>query len=473
MNRILEHSNWPSQPDSLRVDDGDGAAIRRVRICYAAGVGSLIAWIFLFWGCLVLGNVALYNHALFATVGHIAALAFVAVCLACGVRAGDGVGRQATLVSCGAAALSMAAYAVFGGDMLACAASLLAGAASAVAGVLWIVRGAGASVRFSFLCVVDSTLVSAAVGMVCLAVGPWLGMTLCAVLPMVCGALAFAPAPDAPSQGRIAGSDVPRKRFPWPFLSALCACCITSALFVGLATNPYVFQSETVERWWLLFACLALGLLLLWSALSRNSDARVFFLAALVFLLVGLFLFSAGILGSIVLPLGMVMAAETCCVALCWSTACLLARRVSDRAAVIAVVGLLFGDGVLARGVGMLVNNYFTLSFTAVATVASALTAGFALFYAIAAPLQPHAGDTVPVGLDESDDRGGNFLDSFDFTPQEQRVAACILEGMKYREIAESLDLSERTVKFHAKHAFEKVGVTKRTDFEDRARSWK
>lgn len=473
MDRILEYSNRASQPESLRVDSGDGAVIRRACICYAAGMGSLIAWIFLFWGCLVLGDVSLYNHALFATVGHIAALALVAICLARGVRAGDGVGLQETLASCGAAALSMAAYAVFGGDILACAASLLSGAASAVAGVLWIVRGAGARVRFSFLCVVGGTLASAAVGMVCLTLGPWLGLALCTVLPMVCGALAFAPAPDAPSQGQIAGSDMPRKRFPWPFLSALCACCIISALFVGLATNPYVFQSETVERWWLLFACLALGLLLLWSTLSRNSDARVFFLAALAFLLVGLFFFSAGILGSIVLPLGMVMAAETCCVALCWSSTCLLARRVNDRAAAIAVAGLFLGDGVLARGVGMLANNYFTLSFTAVATIASALTAGFALFYAIAAPLQPHAGDTVPVGLDESDDRGGNFLDSFDFTPQEQRVAACILEGMKYREIAESLDLSERTVKFHAKHIFEKVGVTRRADFEESAHSWK
>ena len=469
----MGYSNRASQPESLRVDSGDGAVIRRARICYAAGMGSLIAWIFLFWGCLVLDDVSLYNHALFATVGHIAALTLVAICLARGVRAGDGVGRQGTLASCGAAALSMAAYAVFGGDILACAASLLSGAASAVAGVLWIVRGAGARVRFSFLCVVGGTLASAAVGMMCLTVGPWLGLALCTVLPMVCGALAFAPAPDAPSQGQIAGSDMPRKRFPWPFLSALCACCIISALFVGLATNPYVFQSETVERWWLLFACLALGLLLLWSTLSRNSDARVFFLAALAFLLVGLFFFSAGILGSIVLPLGMVMAAETCCVALCWSSTCLLARRVNDRAAAIAVAGLFLGDGVLARGVGMLANNYFTLSFTAVATIASALTAGFALFYAIAAPLQPHAGDTVPVGLDESDDRGGNFLDSFDFTPQEQRVAACILEGMKYREIAESLDLSERTVKFHAKHIFEKVGVTRRADFEERAHSWK
>ena len=44
---------------------------------------------------------------------------------------------------------------------------------------------------------------------------------------------------------------------------------------------------------------------------------------------------------------------------------------------------------------------------------------------------------------------------------------------MKYREIAESLDLSERTVKFHAKHIFEKVGVTRRADFEERAHSWK
>ncbi len=475
--------NLATQCDASENDEPAGAP--HAKTWCAAGFSAALAWICLYWGNLVLSDVGIYNHALFAAIAHAVTLLALMAAEAFGSSAEQGESSFAlrkpfglaenVLVACAyfVSSALLVAYFLIGTPLFAALSSVAFGIASAYAGVFWVRRIAGERVRFSFKCAVCAMIASMLVALACLCLGEALVALLCVALPIASGALAFAPAPEAPSQNAIAGADAPRRQLPWPFLSALFACCMVSALFVGLATNPYIFQSQTIVRWWLVIATVALIVLLVWSICARRSDVRAFFLASLAFLLVGLFLFSTGVLGSIILPLSMVMAAETCCVALCWATACLLVRRVGDRALPIACIGLLLGDGVAARGVGMIVNNNFTLSFPVVATAASALIAFFALFYACATSAGARGDSVVPVGLDESDDRAGAFLDSFGFTLQEQRVASCILEGLKYREIAERLELSERTVKFHAKNSFAKVGVSNRADFERRGRDWK
>lgn len=486
MEDVLMHIE-SCAPDSDAREGEKPASGRHAKACCAAGFSALLAWLCLYWGGLVLDDVEMYNHALFAVIAH--AVALVAIAALGRMHADrpkeepadgdvvphrDGFAENLAVAAAGiGAAVLLAVYFFVGGALAAGVVSVAFGLASASLGVVWVRRISGERVRFSFTCALVGMVAAVLVSLACMNVGAWLEMLLCIVLPAFSGAMAFGPAPEAPNRNALVGDDVPHKKLPWPFISALLACCMVCAFFVGLATNPYVLQSQTIVRWWLVLACAALLVLLSWSRIAKRSDMRAFFLASLAFLFVGLFLFSGGVLGSIILPLGMVMAAETCCVAQCWATVCLIARRAPDSALPVACFGLLFGDGMLARGSGMFVNNSFTLSFPVVAMVASALIAAFALFYAFATSVAQRDGAVVPVGLDESDDRAGSFLDSFGFTTQEQRVAACIIEGMKYREIAERLDLTERTVKFHAKNAFEKAGVTKRADFEQRAHDWK
>ena len=49
-------------------------------------------------------------------------------------------------------------------------------------------------------------------------------------------------------------------------------------------------------------------------------------------------------------------------------------------------------------------------------------------------------------------------------TPREMATLTLLADGKANKEIASALDISERTVKTHLGHLFEKLGVTSRTE---------
>lgn len=49
-------------------------------------------------------------------------------------------------------------------------------------------------------------------------------------------------------------------------------------------------------------------------------------------------------------------------------------------------------------------------------------------------------------------------------TPREQEVLALVADGLRNRDIAARLGISEHTVKFHLAAVFGKLGATSRTD---------
>ena len=49
-------------------------------------------------------------------------------------------------------------------------------------------------------------------------------------------------------------------------------------------------------------------------------------------------------------------------------------------------------------------------------------------------------------------------------TPREMATLRLLADGKANKEIASALDISERTVKTHLGHLFEKLGVTSRTE---------
>ena len=53
----------------------------------------------------------------------------------------------------------------------------------------------------------------------------------------------------------------------------------------------------------------------------------------------------------------------------------------------------------------------------------------------------------------------------YGFTPREARVAALLLQGCSPAEAAAELAMTENTVRTHIRHAFEKTGVERLSDF--------
>lgn len=49
-------------------------------------------------------------------------------------------------------------------------------------------------------------------------------------------------------------------------------------------------------------------------------------------------------------------------------------------------------------------------------------------------------------------------------TPREMAALKLVADGKANKEIAAALDISERTVKTHLAHLFEKLGATSRTE---------
>jgi DNA-binding CsgD family transcriptional regulator len=64
-------------------------------------------------------------------------------------------------------------------------------------------------------------------------------------------------------------------------------------------------------------------------------------------------------------------------------------------------------------------------------------------------------GETVRHGVEARSDQ---------LTPQERQVAMCVADGLSNRDVAARLVLSPRTVEFHLRNVFGKLGVASRTE---------
>jgi two-component system nitrate/nitrite response regulator NarL len=52
---------------------------------------------------------------------------------------------------------------------------------------------------------------------------------------------------------------------------------------------------------------------------------------------------------------------------------------------------------------------------------------------------------------------------NMNLTPQEAKIAALVAQGMSNKEIAETLDLAQGTIKVHIRNIFRKLRISNRT----------
>ena len=496
-----------------------GLAARETLVPFA-GFLSFMAFSQLYENSLLASNIVVFNYALFGSIAQLLCLAAIgAVTAARPWEPSVGiVVASALLANAGVAAQLFTAQ-----SAVNLAGSLACGSATALLAVAWGARISKLSRHDIFLFVLGALLGGTALCFACFATHKELSGACALVLPLAsCAfyaqdrrrhALSGKAPSETPTIKSTAAKSSPRMTvsLPWPFLIMLAACCLLSSFFVGVTMNPYVFQSDLVSRYMHLFTLLAFSGLLVCALVVKCPRIQLFFIAALALLLIGLFLLSAGVLGSIIMPLGLVLAAKNCCFALCWIAFAMLSKTSRMAPCALFGFGLALCNGTLGRGAGMIASNGAALSFPDIALAASLCIVAFALFYAFTIASHPRTDQTIahdfpkastakeqgrakgsarvepaesvegaektvrPRTADKSPAPGqttqqmpapqAQKLERYGLTAQELRIAEFVLQGKTYREIAALLDISERTVKFHAKNAYRKAGVENKIDF--------
>lgn len=438
--------------------------MRAVRLGGAAGLGSCITWVVLQESVLTLGNVTLFNLCLYACLGQVAsylALAYVGAIR--DYRPTSALVRAAGIAGAASLPLQLAPA-----SAVAIAGALLMGAASGVLLTTWGMHLSSLGARRSFILVLGSFLIGMLAAGACFfaqGAAPVLEYALGIALPLI--------AAFAPQRGAAQRRAKERISLPWPFLLTLAASCLLGSFFQGVATSPYAFQSDAVTFHRLVWAAGALAVLLLAACVLRCPKTQVFFLAVLVMLVTGLFLFSAGMLGSIIMPLGMILAARTCCFAFALITLSVIARTSGLSPTLVIAGGLALCDGTLGKGAGLLVSGYLQPSFPDLALAASVCIVAFTLLYAVLASVLPGVNDALDSDLDklaltpeeEARALAERRMEALGLTPKERETARLILDGLAYAEIAEHMGTKERTVKFHAINVFKKASVANRNEF--------
>lgn len=484
-------------------------ALRTMSVPFV-GFCSFITSVQLYENYLLLSDVSVFNFGLYGSLTQLLILASAGfLSLVRGWAPSVRLVQICALV----AAVSMTIHLLSDSVTAGIVCSIANGASSAVLAVAWGPRLAEHPPRTIFILVLGALLISTVICLACFIAPSPLTTALAILLPTTSGALYTldrarrTTESDPPKTGASARQDdhgdVHEKRsaalrsFPWPFLFILGTCCLISSFFVGVTMNPYSFQSNSVSQFMYLFTLLSFAILLAGALTMKRPKVPFFFIAVLALLLMGLFLFSTGLLGSIIMPLGLILTSKNCFLALLWITLATLARATKGIPAVALFGGgLLICNGIFGRSMGMLANSHGGLSFPDIALAASVCIVVFTLFYAFMVASHPGTNTilspglngplTMPIaeattGATSSEEpipeptaqelmarartMQEQALCEFKLTSQERRVARLILQDETYQQIAQACDISERTVKFHAKNVYKKAGVATRRDF--------
>ncbi|WP_449314522.1 helix-turn-helix transcriptional regulator [Rubneribacter sp.] len=378
-------SNTRIHARRIRLENSTDARLKAATVPFA-GFCSFACFSQLYENNLLLGSVSAFNYSLHEGAAHLAVL--IALALAGLVRRWTPSPALTQAFGFLGAAGMVAQLSASDGIVVSFGAAAT-GASLAGLAVAWGARLARQSARIVIPFALGAFLLSMVLCLLCFqAPGP--ATAVCAILtPVASGALharGGAQGPEAAKPGRTVTATHPEATasVSWPLVATLGMCCFLGYAFAGMTLNPYCFQSASVSRYLYSFAISAFLTLLAWSLAARRPKANLLFIAPLALLLTGLLLLSTGVLGSIIMPLGLILAARTCCLALCWAALAGLARERSVPPVTLYGLGFVVCDGTLGRSLGQMASSNMNLSFPDIALAASACIVALALLYALA-----------------------------------------------------------------------------------------
>lgn len=502
------------------------AATARLHVLSLAGFCAFMISVQVYDNVLLYSSVQAFNFSLFTSMGQVSAL-LVGGLVATALRREPSARLTAALaLACGLCAL---ARLLLQNEAANAAGAVVLGLLIGLLALCWGPQISHMSTRVAAAHVLGSMLASAVVCAIFFESAHALGLT-CAVVPALASATIYVasclrtqnadphrskpaakkPANDATHAPHKEKSLLSASGFTPTYLASLAIGCLISSFFAGATLNPYGFQSTSIEGLMNWLALAGVVTMFVFSLVPRAPMIQPCFILAVVVLTAGMFLLSSGFLGSIVVPLGLILAARICFTALCWLTLTAIGHTCAThglpRAAVTGLfgMGLALCNGTLGRSVGMLVSNHTSLSYPGIAFGATAVMGLLILLYA-AFSLAPSKGN-VAAGASKNNAAitpdtaralaqspvDGNAskqgqqgvcpttsqqatehtwseqrdkLLEHNLTEREFAVAQLILQGQTYLKISQQLDITERTVKYHARKIYEKTGASNRTDF--------
>ncbi len=473
------------------------------------GLAATLAWIQTSESLWIARDAALYNGCLAVATTFVIVLAALSLCRRLGAAISDRrvlVGSVVVAVASGMGA----AFVPIGALRLL--ALCIAAAAMTAPLVAWLRHLAFQPFFRNVVLVCASgacaTFVKAALLATALAPGAMLGvLSLCSGGCLIALALSSKdpevlegrPADD----GRSSNAAAPRMRFPWATLLLLCLSHLAVSVFTGMAASPYLANSQTIAEY---SAAISFGIMMVLGIAaylrfvrgrktdgrrSSDEDGRAFDQAAsshtlivaftaivLAILIVGLLVFAVSAPGTMIFALGIIVAAKQCLLSVIWIAVPLVVVMVEPPIELHAA-RLLLASGVLyATEAALWAGIQLRLSFAALTSSAvvllvfiAAISIAYAvlgarreqLLFSIGRPQQNDEAPPARLDLDGIREALHQYrldqLAPYNLTERETEVVMLLIDGQTLGNIAEQLFISERTVKFHSKNAYEKLGV--------------
>ena len=470
------------------------------------------------------GGMRLAYEPLLHNDAAVLAFAFAAGLCACAALAGRldaAPGPRASLAIGALAAACELATALPVADALRAAALCVEFAALAVL----VARAAFALAQLAparCSCVVCVAALCSAAAVLALGMAPTWPVPAAVALPLVAGACPLArshaprtapPCEQEPS--RAAGKLV-------PIVTLVCVCAFAASGFEGVVAAPYLASSRAIETSAAVLTLAATLLFALASVLAARRPAQsgsppdalalAFTALSVIVLVVGALLLSTQVAGTMIRALALVVAGKNCLYVVFWMVAprlCATARVAMRRfAALVLASGMLYATfaGIcasMAADVGF--SGVTSLSTALIAIIAAAAVvfacvhprnaarlaaaaagagtgAGQAAASAAAEPT-PAAGEPSTGGQDTPAPapEGGQalslqdlqsalreqqqlMLEPYGLTEREREVVMLLLDGQTMGGVAEKLFITERTVKFHSRNAYDKMGVSSKKE---------
>ena len=320
---------------------------------------------------------------------------------------------------------------------------------------------------------------------------------------------AEAPAPAHDAHLALRDAEGARNRALLILLTLLCAASFAVSLFDGLATSPYIANSTTV-------GAVSTGIFVLVAALAIAAGAWLFkrcqqehgdeeaiepprtrrartlltlvhalSAAALVLLVAGALLLSLGLPGTMTSAIGMTMAARNLLLLLCWAAFPQVRQEPDGKPGEHVILLALFSGIPYAQYLGAWIAKTAQLTFYGLVNASSALIAFIAVLAIVYTALRIQWAGTGDADEDVTrkdsekaqtspEERRElsieeihealrahwlSLMEPYHLTEREREVVLLLIDGQTMGGIAEQLFITERTVKFHCRNAYAKLGV--------------